>query len=163
MSFDFSARKSDCDDVFENLLLAEEWATVHGFKFPTIDVSGLSQKECYLFDDEDDNDCPIILHFPLVNCKFKSESNLSEEIKNFSFFNDPLQPYSTFNFTYNELQFDRLFECMKFNVLSSKELIEEAFLRAGKKRQAKRRHSLWKKGKPNATRSYSKRISKSFK
>ena len=166
LSFDFSARQTDNGCIFENLMLAEEWATVHGFKFPTIDKNRLAEgdhQECYLFDDETDNDCPIILHFPIINNKFRVESGLPEDVRDFSFFDDPFQPYSTFNFTYNELQFDRLFECMKFNVIASKNLIEEGFSRACKKRQAKRRHSLWRKGKPNATRSYSKRVSKALR
>ena len=54
---------------------AESWARDKGLPFPKIEGNPLTEdrnlRECYVFEDPDDVNCPTVLHFPLVNIKFK--------------------------------------------------------------------------------------------
>ena len=47
------------------------------------------------------------------------------EFANFSIFDDPKKPYSSFKFQYDHQSFDRLHELMKFNTLLNVDLIKE--------------------------------------
>jgi phospholipase A2 len=49
---------------------------MHGIKFPEISgvvdqYKGKKVQELYIFEDENDIECPIIMHFVLVNNDFK--------------------------------------------------------------------------------------------
>ncbi|XP_055898257.1 cytosolic phospholipase A2-like isoform X4 [Biomphalaria glabrata] len=134
LSFDFSARASDDTPPFKELLLAAKWAELNKVPFPPIDTSVLEKeglKECYVFKHPWDPNCPIVLHFCLVNINFKRElrpgieRTTQEELDfaNFSIFDDPARPYSTFKFTYTHLEFDRLSQLMEYNTLLCQDLI----------------------------------------
>ena len=53
------------------------------------------------------------------------ETDEDREFANFSIFDDPDKPYSTFKFQYDGRTFDRLHELMKFNTLLNVDLIKE--------------------------------------
>ncbi|CAC5415154.1 PLA2G4 [Mytilus coruscus] len=75
LSFDFTDRKKDSNDPFKTLLTAEDWARNHEIKFPKINVDkykGKTVQELYIFEDENDPECPIIMHFVLVNKDFRT-------------------------------------------------------------------------------------------
>jgi phospholipase A2 len=60
-------------------------------------------------------------HFPGVPRKTQSEKDFG----NFDIFDDPEQPYSSFNFEYKPEAFERMHELMKFNTLLNMDLIKE--------------------------------------
>ncbi|XP_064652630.1 cytosolic phospholipase A2-like [Lineus longissimus] len=139
LSFDFSARESYDAPPFSELLLAEMWARDHNKPFPPIDLSVFEkygQQELYVFEHPTDLDCPIVLHFPLVNKAFREfkspgvqrETEEEREFANFDLFVDD-SPYSTFNFNYPHEAFDRLVKLMEFNTLYKMPEIKEAILR----------------------------------
>ncbi|XP_059141098.1 cytosolic phospholipase A2-like [Physella acuta] len=134
LSFDFSARPSDDTPPFKELLLAAKWAELNKVPFPPIDVSVIQKeglKECYVFKHPWDPNCPIVLHFCLVNINFKHElrpgvprtTQQEFDFANFSIFDDPSRPYSTFKFTYSHLEFDRLSKLMEYNTLLCQDII----------------------------------------
>ncbi|CAG5114679.1 unnamed protein product, partial [Candidula unifasciata] len=136
LSFDFSARPSDNDQPFKELLLAEKWAKLNRLPFPPIDTSVFDKddvKELYIFRHPTDNSCPIVLHFVLVNRKFKlykkpeipRETKEEFEFAEFQLFDDPRAPYSTFNFTYTHSDFERLSQLTEFNTLLHIDEIKE--------------------------------------
>jgi len=146
LSFDFSARPSDDTPPFKELLLAAKWAELNKVPFPPIDTSIIEKeglKECYMFKHPWDPNCPIVLHFCLVNINFKREirpgvaRTTQEELDfgNFSIFDDPTGPYSTFKFTYTHLEFERLSKLMEFNTLMCKDIIYSAISTCIKRRR----------------------------
>ncbi|ESP01691.1 hypothetical protein LOTGIDRAFT_52500, partial [Lottia gigantea] len=150
ISFDFSARPSDTTPPFKELLLAEKWARINNIPFPPIDPTIVDReglKECYVFKDPNDPHCPTVLHFTLVNITFRKEKmpgvprETEEEFEfaNFDLFDDPERPYSTFNFKYDHLAFDRLTKLTEFNTLLYKQLILDNIKTRIKLR---RRHSI---------------------
>ncbi|XP_069937682.1 cytosolic phospholipase A2 [Cherax quadricarinatus] len=77
LSFDFSQRTSDKTQPFKELLFAEKWAIQNKVPFPPIEnqvaqYENEEVRECYVFRHPTDQFCPVILHFPLVNNKFKN-------------------------------------------------------------------------------------------
>ncbi|GFO49461.1 cytosolic phospholipase a2 [Plakobranchus ocellatus] len=134
LSFDFSARPSDDTPPFKELLLAAKWAELNKVPFPPIDPHIIEKeglKECYVFKHPWDPNCPIVLHFCLINVNFRRETSpgvlrtTQEEIDfgNFSIFDDPAHPYSTFKFTYTHQEFERLSLLMEYNTLLCKDII----------------------------------------
>ncbi|GAB1603689.1 cytosolic phospholipase A2-like isoform X2 [Argonauta hians] len=128
LSFDFSARETDDAEPFKELLLAEKWARINNLPFPPIDTSVFEKegmKELYIFRDPSDPYCPVIMHFVLCNLKFREfkepgvprETKEEKEFADFSIFDDTDTPYSTFNFSYSNLAFDRLTKLTEFNTL----------------------------------------------
>ncbi|KAL9969386.1 hypothetical protein ACROYT_G021596 [Oculina patagonica] len=146
LSFDFSAREKDDVLSFQELLLAEEWARKNNFKFPPINAmeqfweDGL--KEYYVFSDPNDPTCPVVIHFPLINKTFKEQSTPvprkttdDKEFADFSIFEDPEGPYSTFNFHYLHKAFDRLTKLCEFNTLLGEQTIKDVMADCVRKRR----------------------------
>lgn len=136
LSFDFSARPTDDTPPFKEIKLAEYWAMKNKVPFPKIDTNIMEKegvKECYVFENPHDPKCPKILHFVLANINFRKEiqpgipRRTNEEMKfgDFKIFDDPNRPYSTFNFQYSHLAFDRITQLMEYNTLRFKDLIME--------------------------------------
>ncbi|XP_076823546.1 cytosolic phospholipase A2-like [Clavelina lepadiformis] len=136
LSFDFSARKEDDTDPLNELYLAEEWAKVSGMPFPKISRDTYKKeglKECYVFRDEENEKAPIVIHFVLCNINFRKYSapgvlrDEGDEWGDFNIFSTEHEhnPYSTFNFHYTNMQFDKLFQLMQFNTLLHLDVILE--------------------------------------
>ena len=136
LSFDFSARPTDDTPPFKEIKLAEYWAHKNNVPFPPIDTDIMETegvKECYVFENPRDPKCPTILHFVLSNINFKNEvmpdiprqTDEEKEFGDFQLFDDPNRPYSTFNFKYSPLAFDRITQLMEYNTLRFKNLIME--------------------------------------
>ncbi|XP_060561359.1 cytosolic phospholipase A2-like [Ruditapes philippinarum] len=134
LSFDFSERESDKADPFTELILAAEWAKLHKIPFPDINTPAIGEKgykECYVFENRNDPNCPIVMHFILVNNEFREfkspgvtrKTNEEREFGNFNVFDDPDKPYSTLKFQYSKRAFDRLASLMEFNTLLYEETI----------------------------------------
>ena len=79
LSFDFSQRPTDSQMPFKELLLAEKWAKQNGVAFPPVQKlaeeysKDKEVKEFYVFQDETDMSCPVVLHFVIVNNRFRWE------------------------------------------------------------------------------------------
>lgn len=137
LSFDFSARDREIEMPFEELLLAEEWARKNKLKFPPINAEEQYEKhglkEFYVFSDPNDPQCPVVVHFVLMNGSFKDYSrpgvprttSSEKEFGTFAVFEDPDDHYSTFNFHYSHKSFDRLTQLMEFNTLLAEETIKD--------------------------------------
>ncbi|XP_046398440.1 cytosolic phospholipase A2-like isoform X2 [Ischnura elegans] len=128
LSFDFSGRLSDLHEPFKEIILAEKWARLNSVPFPP--VAELSKKfleepmrELYVFENPNEANCPIILHFIIFNGQFKEYKDLGvkreteeeKEFADFKVFSDPEDTYSMFHFCYNHLQFNRICQLMEFN------------------------------------------------
>lgn len=57
------------------MIHAEEWARALHLSFPHINVERYKDTddilEVYIFENEEDPECPIIMHFVLINKDFK--------------------------------------------------------------------------------------------
>ncbi|XP_046839546.1 cytosolic phospholipase A2-like isoform X2 [Xenia sp. Carnegie-2017] len=138
LSFDFSQRDGgDKEKPFSVLKKAEKWAKENRLPFPPIEGNPLLDnpeiQECYVFEDVSNLNCPVILHFPIINKTFREFSQPGvlrmtqedKEFSNFQIFDDPDQPYSSFKFEYTKKHFDRLHQLMKYNTLANMETIKE--------------------------------------
>uniref|UniRef100_A0A2P2I3R9 Phospholipase A2 n=1 Tax=Hirondellea gigas TaxID=1518452 RepID=A0A2P2I3R9_9CRUS len=149
LSFDFSMRKTDDTPPFKELILAEKWACQNKVPFPPIEKQSLLYaeegyvREVYVFKNEDDPFCPVILHFPLVNQNFKTfkvpgvPRTTQEEIDfaNFEIFNDKSNVYSSTNFVYEDIQFDRMTKLVEFNTLFCLDTIKDELALAVKRKR----------------------------
>ncbi|XP_076096872.1 cytosolic phospholipase A2-like [Mytilus galloprovincialis] len=133
LSFDFTDRKKDSNDPFKTILKAEAWARKHDIKFPPINIEkykGEKVQELYIFEDEKDPKCPIIMHFVLVNKEFRmfkspgvERSESEKEFANFKIYDDQSTFHCT-NFQYSAENFDRLSQLSEFIVLNNIEDIK---------------------------------------
>lgn len=87
LCFDFSARDSDNAPPFAELLASEQWARANGIRFPPIaDLiernysRDREPREFYVFKDEADARCPVIIFLPLVCNQFKSYTKPGTEL-----------------------------------------------------------------------------------
>ncbi|XP_053553805.1 cytosolic phospholipase A2 delta-like [Bombina bombina] len=122
------------------------YCTAQGIGFPNISLSEEDKKqhkECYSFNDHDNPNAPIVLHFPLVNDTFtkykepgvlRSPEEMSEGKANVS---GLWSPYYLTNFTYSEEDFDRLMKLTQYNVNNNKHMIYEALRTAIERRKAR--------------------------
>lgn len=147
LSFDFSARPSDSTPPFKELLLAAEWAKKHKISFPPIDTTIFDReglKELYIFRHPTDPHCPVVFHFCLVNIEFRSQikpgvrrrTQQDKQFADFDIFDDPATPYSTFNFKYSHLAFERLSKLTEFNTLLNIEEIKKCLAQIVEKKRA---------------------------
>lgn len=69
----------------QNIKLAEDWAKRNGLLFPPIDADEQFDrdgwKECYVFKDPTNPECPIILHFVLVNKTYRDFVRPGQKLK----------------------------------------------------------------------------------
>jgi len=134
ISFDLSARDKEDMDPFGELRLAEKWANIHGIPFPKIDYEVYDRegiKELYIFKDAENVRAPIILHFCLCNKNFRDFSapgvprEADDSRGDFQLFTED-SPFSTFDFQYEDFEFNQLHELIRFNTLNNKDKILQA-------------------------------------
>ncbi|XP_075049619.1 cytosolic phospholipase A2 delta-like [Mixophyes fleayi] len=122
------------------------YCTTQGIGFPKVSLSEEERKkhrECYNFNDEDNHNAPIVLHFPLVNDTFKQfkEPGVLRSPEELADGNVDVtgtwSPYFLTNFTYSEQDFDRLMKLTQYNLLNNKQLITDALLTAVRRRRAR--------------------------
>ncbi|KAM9201707.1 cytosolic phospholipase A2 delta isoform 1-T1 [Dugong dugon] len=130
LSFDYSL-----SSPFEVLQQTELYCRAQGLPFPCVELSpqDLHQpRECYLFSDPDCPKAPALLHFPLVNASFKDHSapgvrrSPAELQAGQVDLNKATSPYSLFNMTYKEEDFDDLLCLSDYNVRNSQDTILQA-------------------------------------
>ncbi|XP_007933518.1 cytosolic phospholipase A2 delta [Orycteropus afer afer] len=134
LSFDYSL-----SSPFEVLQQTELYCRGQGLPFPRVELSpqDLHQpRECYLFSDPNCPEAPVLLHFPLVNTSFKDHSapgvqrSPTELPAGQVDLTGAASPYSLFNMTYKEEDFDRLLHLSEYNVQNSQDGILQALRKA---------------------------------
>ncbi|XP_024423074.2 cytosolic phospholipase A2 delta [Desmodus rotundus] len=130
LSFDYTL-----SSPFETLQQTEVYCRGRGLPFPRVEPSPQDQwqpKECHVFSDPACPDAPVLLHFPLVNASFKDHSapgvqrSPAELPAGQVDLTGATSPYSLFNMTYKEEDFDRLLQLSSYNVQNSQDTILQA-------------------------------------
>ncbi|XP_012661766.1 cytosolic phospholipase A2 delta [Otolemur garnettii] len=143
LSFDYSL-----SSPFEALQQTELYCRAQGLPFPRVEPSPQDQhqpRECHLFSDPSCPEAPLLLHFPLVNASFKDHSapgvpRSSSELQAGQVdLTEATSPYTLFNMTYKEEDFDRLLQLSDYNMRSSQDAILQALRTALKHRALKAR------------------------
>ncbi|XP_057578411.1 cytosolic phospholipase A2 delta isoform X2 [Hippopotamus amphibius kiboko] len=138
LSFDYSL-----SSPFEVLQQTELDCRARGLPFPCLEPVPQDQhqpRECHLFSDPTRPDAPVLLHFPLVNASFKDHSapgvqRSPEELPAGQVdLSRVTSPYSMFNMTYKEEDFDRLLQLSDYNIRNSRGTILQALRTALKHR-----------------------------
>ncbi|XP_042316012.1 cytosolic phospholipase A2 delta-like [Sceloporus undulatus] len=101
-------------------------------------------KECYLFEDKENPEAPIILHFPLVNDSFRDykkpgiKRTTAEMTKGEVELNSLLSPYKMTDLTYTEDEFNTLLNLCDYNIQNNRVLILQALWTAIERRNVSR-------------------------
>ncbi|XP_026998828.2 cytosolic phospholipase A2 zeta-like [Tachysurus fulvidraco] len=128
------------EDHLKILKETQKYCADRELPFPNIDFSkfdGEPPKEVYVFEDEENPDAPIVVHFPLVNISFKEfkapgvKRQGREELKAGNVdVSSGSSPYTTSNLTYDSEDFQRLVDLTCYNVSNNLESIVCALERA---------------------------------
>ncbi|KAI7805104.1 putative cytosolic phospholipase A2 zeta-like, partial [Triplophysa rosa] len=122
-------------DQFMVLKQTHKYCSDRKIPFPKIDFNKLESvplKEVYMFEEKENQEAPIVLHFPLVNVTFKQfkapgvkrvgEKELKEGAVNVDFKSDSC-PYVTHKITYTPEDFDKLVSLTSYNIINNKDII----------------------------------------
>ncbi|KFV86319.1 Cytosolic phospholipase A2 epsilon, partial [Struthio camelus australis] len=127
---------------------ASKYFLKQGIPFPKIHLSEEEKKnlkECYIFEDKETPEAPIVIFFPLVNDSFRKykepgvERSLAEMAQGDVDVSSLCSPYCINSFTYTEEEFDKLVKLTSYNIQNNKHLILQALSSAieQKKQQTK--------------------------
>ncbi|XP_056623045.1 cytosolic phospholipase A2 zeta-like [Triplophysa dalaica] len=129
-------------DQFMVLKQTHKYCSDRKIPFPKIDFQKLESvplKEVYVFEDEENQEAPIVIHFPLVNVTFKqfkapgvkrlTEKELKEGAVDVEFKSDSC-PYVTHKMTYSPEDFDKLVNLTSYNIINNKDVILEVLNKA---------------------------------
>ncbi|KFQ38902.1 Cytosolic phospholipase A2 epsilon, partial [Mesitornis unicolor] len=127
---------------------ASKYFQKQGIPFPKIHMSEEEKKnlkECYIFEDAETPEAPIVVFFPLVNDTFRKykepgvERSPAEMAQGNVDVSSVFSPYCLNSFTYKEEEFDKLVELTSYNIQNNKQLILQALNSAiEQKRQYKK-------------------------
>ncbi|KAJ6667282.1 hypothetical protein lerEdw1_017260 [Lerista edwardsae] len=120
-----------------------------GIPFPNFELSDEKKhlKECYVCEDAENPEAPIVLFFPQVNDTFRyykapgvkrSPSEMKDGEVDIS---SNCTPYSTYSMTFSDEEFDKLLKLSEYNILNNKHLILQA-LHVAVERKKKLRNNL---------------------
>uniref|UniRef100_A0A3B1JPJ7 Phospholipase A2 n=2 Tax=Astyanax mexicanus TaxID=7994 RepID=A0A3B1JPJ7_ASTMX len=126
-------------DQFRVLKQTQQYCADRHLAFPRIDfnkVASEPEREVYVFEDEDNPEAPIIIHFPLRNVSFKQykapgvkrqgEKELKEGDVNVT---TSSSPYTTQNLTYAPKDFQRLIDLTSYNIVNNRDTITRVLQR----------------------------------
>uniref|UniRef100_A0A672R3N2 Phospholipase A2, group IVF, tandem duplicate 1 n=1 Tax=Sinocyclocheilus grahami TaxID=75366 RepID=A0A672R3N2_SINGR len=129
-------------DQFKVIKQSQEYCADRNIPFPKIDFKKVESeplKEVYVFEDKDNPEAPIVLHFPLVNVSFKQfkapgvKREGEKERKEGAIdveFNSSTSPYLTHKLTYTPEDFQRLINLTSYNIQNNKDVILNALNKA---------------------------------
>ncbi|XP_076200776.1 cytosolic phospholipase A2 epsilon-like [Aptenodytes patagonicus] len=127
---------------------ASKYFLKQGIPFPKIHLSEEEKKnlkECYIFEDAETPEAPMVVFFPLVNDTFRKykepgvERSPAEMAQGNVDVSSVFSPYCLNSFTYTEEEFDKLVELTSYNIQNNKHLILQALNSAiEQKRQHKK-------------------------
>ncbi|KAM9465847.1 cytosolic phospholipase A2 zeta-like [Clarias gariepinus] len=128
------------EDHLTTLKETQQYCNDHKLPFPKIDFSKYKSepnREVYVFEDEDNPDAPIVIHFSLVNSSFKEyktpgikrtgKKELNEGNIDVS---SSSSPYATTNITFASEDFQRLVDLTSYNIVNNREIIRNALKKA---------------------------------
>ncbi|XP_037690159.1 cytosolic phospholipase A2 epsilon [Choloepus didactylus] len=122
-----------------------EYCTVQSIPFPKYELQDSDEnlKECYLMENPQDPNAPIVIFFPLINDTFQKykapgvERSPEELEKGQVDIYGPQSPYATKELTYTEDAFDRLVKLSEYNILNNKDKLLQALRLGVEKRKLK--------------------------
>ncbi|TRZ26301.1 hypothetical protein HGM15179_000913 [Zosterops borbonicus] len=127
---------------------ASKYFQKQGIPFPKIHMSEEEKKnlkECYIFEDTETPEAPIVVFFPLVNDSFRKykepgvERSPAEMAQGNVDVSTIFSPYCLNSFTYTGEEFDKLIELTSYNIQNNQHLILQALNSAiEQKRQHKK-------------------------
>ncbi|XP_048342722.1 cytosolic phospholipase A2 epsilon-like [Sphaerodactylus townsendi] len=115
-----------------NLEQSCKYYAKQGIPFPKVALSEEDKKnlkECYLFEDAENTEAPIVLFFPQINDTFhyysspgvkRSETEMEDGRVDLS---SKSSPYSTYSMTFEPEEFDQLVKLSEYNILNNQHLI----------------------------------------
>ncbi|XP_075817985.1 cytosolic phospholipase A2 epsilon isoform X1 [Microtus pennsylvanicus] len=122
-----------------------EYCTTQNIPFPSycIQEDDKSLKECYLMENPQEPDAPIVAYFPLINDTFQKykapgvERSPEElELGQLNIYGAK-SPYATKELTYTEAAFDKLVKLSEYNILNNKDALIQAVRLAVEKKRMK--------------------------
>ncbi|KAF7667859.1 hypothetical protein LDENG_00040870 [Lucifuga dentata] len=121
----------------------------HNMPFPNADFASLEKepkKEMYVFEDKENPEAPVVIHFPLSNVTYKEfkapgvPRKTEEEIKAGQVdVSSSESPYTTSNLTYSKEDFQALVNLSTYNIINNKESILETIRKVTKKKKASKK------------------------
>ncbi|KAK3538091.1 hypothetical protein QTP70_029185 [Hemibagrus guttatus] len=128
------------DDPLRAIKETQQYCTVHKLPFPNIDFSKYKsqpKREVYVFEDENNPDAPIVIHFPLVNVSFKEykspgvrRSGKKEQQEGNIDVSSSSSPYNTQNITFETEDFQKLVDFTSYNIVNNRDSIKKALKKA---------------------------------
>uniref|UniRef100_A0A8C9DH98 Phospholipase A2 n=1 Tax=Prolemur simus TaxID=1328070 RepID=A0A8C9DH98_PROSS len=120
-----------------------EYCTVQNIPFPKYELQDddKSLKECYLMENPQEPDAPIIIFFPLINDTFQKykapgvERSHEELEQGQVDIYGPKTPYATKELTYTEANFDKLVKLSEYNILNNEDQLLQALRLAVEKKK----------------------------
>ncbi|NXO01778.1 PA24E phospholipase, partial [Rhinopomastus cyanomelas] len=119
-----------------------------GIPFPKVYLSEEEKKnlkECYIFEDTETPEAPIVVFFPLVNDTFRKYKEPGVERSPFEMaqgnvdVSSIFSPYCLHSFTYTEEEFDKLVQLTSYNIQNNKHLILQALNSAVEQKRQQRK------------------------
>ncbi|XP_055028390.2 cytosolic phospholipase A2 zeta-like [Misgurnus anguillicaudatus] len=133
-------------DQFKVLKQTYDYCIDRKIPFPKIDFKKAESepmKEVYVFEDQENPEAPIVIHFPFVNITYKQfkapgvkrvgEKELKEGAVNVNFTSDS-SPYVTRKITYTPEDYDKLINLTSYNILNNKDVILKTLNQAVKRK-----------------------------
>ncbi|XP_008845032.1 cytosolic phospholipase A2 epsilon isoform X1 [Nannospalax galili] len=120
-----------------------EYCTTQNIPFPSysIEEDDNNLKECYLMENPQELDAPIVAFFPLISDTFQKykapgvERSPEElELGQLNIYG-PKSPYATKELTYSESAFDKLVKLSEYNILNNKDKLLQALRLAVEKKK----------------------------
>lgn len=100
---------------FETLKGVQDYAITHNMKFPDIDYAAMGKELVYVFKDEHDSHCPVVIYFPMK----KNEQYDAT-------FDPTTASYcSTFNFTYTQKHINQLAGLSRHTLVEYADLVKQ--------------------------------------
>ncbi|XP_065153468.1 cytosolic phospholipase A2 delta-like [Paramisgurnus dabryanus] len=133
-------------DQFKVLKQTYDYCIDRKIPFPKIDFKKVKSEainEVYVFEDQENPEAPIVIHFPFVNITYKQfkapgvkrvgEKELKEGDVNVNLTGDS-SPYITPKVTYTPEDYDKLINLTSYNILNNKDVIFKMMNQAVKRK-----------------------------
>ncbi|XP_058396435.1 cytosolic phospholipase A2 epsilon isoform X2 [Diceros bicornis minor] len=121
-----------------------EYCTTQNIPFPKYELQEEEEeklKECYLMENPQEPDAPIVIFFPLINDTFQKykapgvERSPEELEQGQVDIYGPKTPYATKELTYTEAAFDKMVKLSEYNILNNKDKLLQALRLAVEKKK----------------------------
>ncbi|XP_076983665.1 cytosolic phospholipase A2 epsilon [Tamandua tetradactyla] len=120
-----------------------EYCTAQNIPFPKYELQDDDEnlKECYLMENPQEPDAPIVVFLPLINDTFQKykapgvERSPEELEQGQVDIYGPKTPYATKELTYTEAAFNKLVKLTEYNILNNKDKLLQALRLAVEKRK----------------------------